>query len=985
MRLSQGGLIDRETRLRFTFDGAEYHGHAGDTLASALIANGVKLVGRSFKYHRPRGIWGAGSEEPNALVELRGGTRREPNTRATVAELYDGLEARSQNRWPSLNFDVMAVNQLAAPILGAGFYYKTFMWPASFWEKLYEPLIRRAAGLGRAPEGPDPDHYERANLFCEVLVIGAGPAGLAAALAAARTGARVVLADEDAVLGGRLLADRQEIDGAPARLWAQKVLAELASMPEVTLLPRTTIFGVFDHGTYAALERVADHLAEPGADGIRQRAWTIQAKRAVLAAGAVERPIAFSGNDRPGVMSAAAIRAYVNRYAALPGRKPVIFTAGDDGWRTAADLRDAGAEIAAIVDVRAEVPAAVTVLLKDVRQVLGGRVAGTEGAKALREVKILDAKGNMLNLPADLLAVAGGWNPTVNLTSHQGGRPVWNDAIHAFTPGQPPPGLTAAGAAAGRMTLAACLASGAEEGLRAAREAGFDGQALTLPRADDEPASLTPFFYVPGAKKAFVDFQHDVTADDIALAAREGFRSVEHTKRYTTLGMATDQGKTANVVGLAILAEATGRTIPETGTTMFRPPYTPVAIGALTGHHAGRAFKPVRRTPLHEWAAARGASFVEVGPWMRAEWYALPSEKGWRDSVDREVMNVRNAAGMCDVSTLGKIEVVGPDAAALLDLAYTGMLSTLAVGRIRYGVMLREDGFVMDDGTCARLAADRFFLTTTTANAGPVMQHLEFLHQVLHPEWDLALHSVTDAWAQISLAGPRSREVLAGVIDPGFDISNAGFPHMSVAEVTVCGGAPARLYRLSFSGELAFEIGIPSDLGAAFADRLMMAGAAHGLAPYGTEALGVLRIEKGHPAGGELNGQTTARDLGLGGMLSKKKDYIGRVLAERPALTDPARQVLVGIRPVDRAATLRAGAHILPIGVEADTANDLGHVTAVTYSPSLGHMIGLALVSGGRDRIGERVRAHDPVRGADVEVELCQQVFLDPEGERPRA
>ncbi|MBY0337307.1 MAG: sarcosine oxidase subunit alpha family protein [Acetobacteraceae bacterium] len=974
MRLPTGGLIDRDRTIRFTFDGKAYAGHPGDTLASALLAHGVTLMGRSFKYHRPRGVWGLGSEEPNALVELRSGARREPNTRATVAELYDGLEARSQNRWPALGFDMMAVTQAFAPMLNAGFYYKTFMWPAAFWEKLYEPLIRRAAGLGRAPDAPDPDRYEEMHGFCDVLVIGSGPAGLAAALAAARTGARVIVTDEDARMGGRLLADRAEINGAPAHLWAGQALAELAAFPGVTLLPRTTVFGVFDHGTYAAVERVSDHLAAPPEGMPRQRAWHIRARRAVLAAGALERPIAFAGNDLPGIMAASALRGYVNRYAALPGRRAVVFTAGDDGWRTAADLRDAGAEVT-VVDARPGAPA----LARGVRHVAGGRVARAHGRLALDEVELTTGQ----RIEADLLAVAGGWNPTVNLTSHHGSKPVWNEELSAFLPGAGIPGLTPAGAAAGRLTLAACLADGARAGLEAARQAGFQGQPLPLPSAEDEPAAIAPLFFVPGrASTSFVDFQNDVTADDIALAAREGFRSVEHAKRYTTLGMATDQGKTANVVGLAILAEQTGRTIPETGTTMFRPPYTPVSIGAIAGHHVGRGFRPTRRTPLHGWAARNGASFVEVGPWLRAEWYARPGEKGWRDSVDREALNVRANAGVCDVSTLGKIEVVGPGAAALLDLVYANDISTLKPGRIRYGVMLREDGFVMDDGTCARLAADRFFLTTTTANAGKVMQHLEFCHQVLLPHLDVAVLSVTDAWAQVSVAGPKSREVLRGVLD---DAAPLALPHMSVAEVTVCGGTPARLYRLSFSGELAWEVGVPAECGEAFMERLMAAGAPHGLAPYGTEALGVLRIEKGHPAGGELKGQTTAADLGLGRMLSKRKDFIGRVLSQRPALVDPARPVLVGLRTRDARQVLRAGAHLLEPGAAPSTGNSLGHVTAACWSPHLGRMIGLALLSGGRDRHGTRIRVFDPVRDGDAEMEVCDPVFLDPEGSRTRA
>jgi sarcosine oxidase subunit alpha len=986
-RLASVGLVDRATRLRFTFDGRSYEGHAGDTLASALLANGVRLVGRSFKYHRPRGIWGAGSEEPNALVELREGARREPNTKATSVELFDGLAATSQNRWPSLSLDVHEVNSLVAPLISAGFYYKTFMWPAAFWEKVYEPLIRRAAGLGRAAEAEDPDRYERAHLHCDVLVVGAGPTGLAAALAAGRAGARVVLADEDATPGGRLLAETHALDDAPGRDWAARVRGELASQPNVELLARTTVFGTFDSGIYAALERVADHLAAPEPWAVRQRVWRIVAPRVVLSAGALERPIAFSGNDRPGVMSAAAVRTYLNRYGVLPGRRAVIFTASDDGWRTAADLAAAGAEVAAVVDARNAAPPALAAAVEraGARVVAGGRVTGTRGRLGLRAVEIRDGQGRAETIEADLLAVSGGWNPTLNLSSHLGSRPRWDDALAAFVPGEPPPGMTPAGAAAGRLTLAACLRDGAEAGLAAAADRGFTGQPIQLPRAEDEPSAVGAFFHVAdGRGKAFVDFQHDVTTADIQQAAQEGFRAAEHAKRYTTLGMATDQGKVGNVVGLAVLADATGRTIPETGVTVFRPPFTPVAIGAIAGAHTGEELKPSRLTPLQDWAAENGASFFEVGPWHRAQWYARPGEAGWRDSVDREAATVRSAVGVCDVSTLGKIEVIGPGAAALLDLVYANTMSTLAVGRVRYGLMLREDGFVFDDGVCARLGPERFFVTTTTANAGRVMQHMEFCHQALRPELDLHMLSVTDAWAQVSIAGPRSRELVEAVVD-GFDLSNAAFPHMSVAEVTVCGGVPARLYRLSFSGELAYELGVPPDLGEAVVRRLMAAGAPLGVAPYGTEALGVLRIEKGHPAGAELNGQTTAGDLGLSGLLSTKKDFIGRAMARRPGLADPLRPALVGLKPVDGVSKLSAGAHFLDLGAAADISNDLGWLTSACWSPALGSPIGLGFLARGRERIGGRVRAYDPVRNGDVEVEVCSPIFVDPEGMRTRA
>lgn len=985
-RLASGGLIDRSRTLRFSFDGKSYEGHTGDTLASALLAGGVRLVGRSFKYHRPRGILSAGPEEPNALVELRSGARREPNSRATVVELFDGLQATSQNRWPSLAFDLLSVNGLVSPALVAGFYYKTFMWPASFWEKLYEPLIRRAAGLGRAAGAEDPDHYEKAFAFCDVLVIGAGPAGLSAALAAGRSGARVILCDEDFRAGGRLLAEKREIGGRQASEWLATTLAELESLPEVRIMPRTTVFGLYDHGIYGAVERVGDHLPEPPAHQPRQRGWRIYAKRAILAAGALERPIVFPGNDLPGVMLAGAARAYVNRYGVLPGRETVLFTAGDDGWATARDIAAAGGRVAAIVDARAEADPA----RKDLAEKLGARlfsggvVEGTRGSRQLSGVTIRDASGATTALGCDLLAVSNGWNPTLHLTSHQNGKPAWDESLQCFVPGTLPPGLTVAGSAAGRFTLAQALEDGARLGRKAVAEAGLTpAAAAPLPTTDPETTAVSPVWRVKGTKgKAFVDYQNDVTDKDVELAAREGFRPVEHLKRYTTLGMATDQGKTSNLAGLAIMAEQTGRSIPQTGTTTFRPPYTPVAIGALAGHHRGKDFRPARLAPTHEWSREMGAVFVEAGQWLRAQYYPRPGESDWLATVNREVLAVRNGAGLCDVSTLGKIDIQGADAAEFLERVYTNGWKTLPVGRARYGLMLREDGFVMDDGTTSRLGEHHFLMTTTTANAAKVMQHLEFCHQVLWPELGVRMVSVSEQWAQAAIAGPKSRAVLRGVVDARHDLSDEAFPHLAAKAVTVGGGIPARLFRISFSGELAYELAVPADYGDAMMRALMRAGEPFGITPYGTEALGVMRIEKGHVAGNELNGQTTARDLGLGKMMSGKKDYLGRLMAQRAALVEAGRPAFVGFRPVDRGQRLRAGAHFIGLGKPGTMENDEGYMTSVAYSPNLGHWIGLGLLKNGPVRIGERVRAYDPVRNGDIEVEICSPVFLDPEGAR---
>jgi len=983
-RLAEGGLIDRTQSLRFRFDGQDYTGLAGDTLASALLANGVRLVGRSFKYHRPRGILSAGSEEPNALATLRSGAQREPNSRMTVTELFDGLEAESQNRFPSLRHDLLAINNLVSPLLSAGFYYKTFMWPAAFWEKLYEPIIRRAAGLGRASTAPDPDHYEKATVFCDVLVIGAGPAGLAAALAAAQGGARVILCDEDCRPGGRALVERRLIDGKPVAHWAQDMTTAFTALPHATLMTRTTVFGAYDHGTYGAVERVADHLAAPQLHQPRQRLWRIIARRTILAAGAVERPLVFPGNDRPGVMLAGAVRSYLNRWAVAPGSRAVVFANNDDAARTLADLAAAKVSVAAWVDPRTDIPAAVRRAAEAAGAVVhaGAVVEATRGGTALRGVSLRDAAGRSTAVDCDLLAMSGGWNPTLHLTSHQNAKPVWRESLASFVPGALPPGMVVVGAALGSLALSDGLAEGIREGLAAAAACGFAAPELRVPETDVESIAISPLWRVKAKGKAFVDFQNDVTAKDVQLAEREGFRSIEHLKRYTTLGMATDQGRTSSVTAVALMAEATQRDVAETGTTTYRPPFTPVALGALAGHHRGPHFRPHRLTPTHEWATRLGAVFVDAGMWKRAQYFPLPGENDWLVTVCREVTAVRERVGICDVTTLGKIDIQGADAARFLECVYTNAWKSLPVGRVRYGLMLREDGFVMDDGTAARLAPDHFVMTTTTANAGKVFQHLEFCHQVLWPHLDVQLISVTDQWAQLAVAGPKARDVLRAVVDPDFDLSNAAFPYMAAAEVTVAGGIPARLFRLSFSGELAYELAVPARYGAALAERLMQAGAPFGIVPYGTEALGVMRIEKGHPAGAELNGQTTAHDLGMGRLLSTKKDFVGAVMARRPALTDSQRPTLVGLRPIDRTLRLRAGAHLLPRAVTPDAAHDQGWVTSAAYSPTLGHWIGLGMLTQGPQRLGEIIRAWDPVRAGDVLVEVVHPVFVDPKGER---
>ena len=976
-RLS-GGQIDRNAPLKFMFDGKFYQGYAGDTLASALLANNVRLMGRSFKYHRPRGPLTAGSEEPNAIVELRGGARREPNTRATTAELYDGLVASSQNRWPSLKFDAMAINDRFSNFLTAGFYYKTFMWPRAFWEKLYEPIIRKAAGLGSLSMREDPDAYDKGFRHCALLVIGAGPAGLMAALTAGRSGEEVILADEDFRMGGRLNAETFAINDASADTWAQAAVAELAAMPNVRLMPRTTVIGAFDHGIYGAVERVSDHVHTPDAGKPRQILWRIYTQRTLLCAGATERPIAFDNNDRPGVMLASALRTYANRWAATPAGRIAIFTNNDDGHRTAMDLHAKGVEIAAVVDTRADAA------LSDKYQVLrGAQVTDTKGRLGLTFAEVKLADGTERTLECGALGVSGGWNPNVHLTCHQRGRPVWDEGLAAFLPGADlPAGMTVAGAAQGALSTHAALQSGRD----AARKAlGLKGRAEALPQAEDAPVRVTPFWFVEGTSRGWLDQQNDVTVKDVKLSHQEGFRSVEHLKRYTTLGMATDQGKTSNMGGLAIMAELAGKTIEQTGTTIFRPPYTPVPIGTFGGRMRGMEFHPTRLTPSHYWAKEQGAVFVEVGNWLRAQWFPRAGETHWRQSVDREVAATRSSVGVCDCTTLGKIDVQGADAATFLNKIYCNGFAKLAVGKTRYGLMLREDGIAMDDGTAGRLAEDHFVVTTTTANAGKVYQHMEFVRQCLMPDADVQLISTTEAWAQYAVAGPNSRKLLRKIVDKEHDISNDAFPFMACGNITVCGGLRARLFRISFSGELAFEIAVPSRYGDALMRRLMAEGEEFDVTPYGTEALGVMRIEKGHAAGNELNGTTTALNLGMGRMVSGMKDSIGTVLSKREGLNEDDALKLVGVKPVDTDKKVTAGGHLMNISGPVDAAHDQGYVTSAAFSPSMDSMIGLAFLKNGDARLGEKLRLVSPVTDLTVEVEVVSAHFVDPEGERLRA
>jgi sarcosine oxidase subunit alpha len=986
------GRIDRGHAMRFVFNGRGYEGLAGDTLASSLIANGVHLVGRSFKYHRPRGILTSGPEEPNALVQLRTGERTEPNVRATQAELFDGLIARSQNCWPSVEFDLGAVNDLAARILPAGFYYKTFMWPPSAW-MFYERLIRRAAGLGQASDDPDPDIYDKRYVHCDVLVVGAGPAGLAATLAAGRSGARVVLCDEQAEMGGQLLGQRATIAERPALDWVKATLAELGALPEVKLLPRTTCFGYYDHNSLALVERVADHLAKPAPHQPRQRLWRVRAARVVLATGAIERPLVFRDNDRPGIMLAGAAATYVNRYAAAPGRRVAVFTNNDSAYGAALALFDAGVGVAAVIDARPKPgPLAGEIASRGIELLAGHGVVATHGARRIAGIDVMQlneagdrAIGPMRGIPCDALAMSGGWNPTVHLFSQARGRLRYDAAQGIFLPDRCDQALASAGACNGTWSLGDCLAEGFRVGAAAANAAGHPAAASPTPAVPaDSQMPPRVLWVVPSNRplgeggKHFVDFQNDVTAADLGLAAREGYRSVEHLKRYTTTGMGTDQGKLSNVNALGILSEALAAEPAAIGTTTFRPPYTPVSYGALAGRDVGALADPVRTTAMHAWHVEAGAVFEDVGQWKRPWYYPKPGES-MHDAVNREAKAARTCVGILDASTLGKIDIQGPDAAEFLNRIYTNAWTKLEVGRSRYGFMCKDDGMVFDDGVTTRLAADHFHMTTTTGGAARVLAWLEEWSQTEWPELRVYMTSVTEQWAVAAICGPHARDLLAELA-ADIDLDPRTFPFMAMREGRVA-GIPARIFRISFTGEISYEINVPRRWGLTLWRALMAAGADKGVTPYGTEAMHVLRAEKGFViVGQETDGTVTPIDLGMAGLVSKTKDFIGKRSLARSDSMRADRKQMVGLLTDDPRIVLPEGGQIVADLKPEPPMAMIGHVTSSYHSPNLGRSIALALVKGGRDRMGQTL--HVPLADRTIRVTVVEPRFYDPEGKR---
>ncbi|WP_153102095.1 sarcosine oxidase subunit alpha family protein [Paraburkholderia hayleyella] len=996
-RLATGGRIDRTRPLSFTFNGRPYQGFQGDTLASALLANGVHFVARSVKYHRPRGIVTAGVEEPNAIVQLERGAYTVPNARATEVELYEGLVAASVNAQPSLERDRLAINQLFARFLPAGFYYKTFMWPRQWWPK-YEARIRQAAGLGRAPETPDADRYDKCYAHCDVLVVGGGPAGLSAAQVAARAGARVMLVDEQRELGGSLLAQHAEIDGENGLHWVETVASELAQRPDVTILTRSTAFGYQDHNLVTVVQRLTDHLPVSARQGPRELLWKIRAKRVILATGAHERPLVFGNNDLPGVMLASAVSAYVQRYGVLPGRNAVVFTNNDAGYQCALDLKACGAQVC-VLDPRGTSDGTLPSLARHagVTVMQHAVVLAAHGKRQVASVEVASYSpatqtqpgctgAKQADLACDLLAVSGGWSPVLHLFAQSGGKAHWHDAKACFVPGPARQAECSVGAAAGEFSLARGMCLAREAGLEAARALGFTVAQSTAPQVGEtRDMPLEPLWRIGSRESAtrgpkqFVDFQNDVCASDILLAAREGFEAVEQMKRYTALGFGTDQGKLGNINGMALLAEALGQTLAETGTTTYRPNYTPVTFGAFAGRELGELLDPVRKTCLHEWHVEHGARFEDVGHWKRP-WYYPREDEDLHAAVARECLAVRHGVGLLDASTLGKIDLQGPDVAQLLNWVYTNAWSKLEVGKCRYGLMLDENGMVFDDGVTVRLAAQHYLMSTTTGGAARVLGWLERWLQTEWPDLQVRLASVTDHWATFAVVGPQSRKVLQKVCSE-IDFANAAFPFMSYRAGRVA-GVGARVMRISFSGELAYEVNVPANYGRAVWQALMAAGAEFGITPYGTETMHVLRAEKGYIiVGQDTDGSVTPHDLGMGALVAQAKDCLGKRSLARSDTAKAGRKQFVGLLAEEASCVIPEGSQIVAGPFTGETAPMLGHVTSSYYSPILQRSIALAMVKGGLDKMGQHVTVA-LANGRQIAAMITSPVFYDTEGAR---
>ena len=993
-RLNKEGLINRNKKISFTFNGKKLFGYEGDTIASALIANGIHLVGRSFKYHRPRGFFGAGVEEPNAKLQVEFNGHSEPNVNATEMELVEGLSATSQNCWPSVNFDIGAINNFLKMFFPAGFYYKTFMWPKSFWYKIYEPFIRKAAGLGVASIEKDKERYEHKFEYCDLLVTGSGPSGLASAYAAAKNGAKVILAEDKPRFGGTLLTDDVSIDNLSGKDWAEKIISELKSMPNVTVKNRSQVFGYYDHNMLVMFERVSDHLEKKSKFTPRQRLWYIRAKETILSTGSIERPIVFGNNDTPGIFLSAAAKEYMKVYGVLVGKKPLIFTNNDSAYETALEFKKNNVE-PIILDTREEHSSELIDEAKskgiDIRFSHGVIVAN--GYKKVKSAKIgkLNKEKNSFEkietIDCDCICVSGFWTPSVHLASQSGNKLKYEEKIDAFIPDKKKQHETSVGAANGSFTLEESLKNGFENGSNLSAKITDTKTEIAIPNVNEKKyGAHDKFWCMPLPKnenpKRFVDFQNDVSVSDIEIALREGYRSIEHVKRYTTLGMATDQGRTSNLNGLQLVSNIENKIVPEVGHTTFRPPFTPITIGTIVGREVGMEYMPTRKTPMHEWHEKNNAVFVDAGAWKRPRYYKQGNETLFEASK-REAKNVRENVGICDVTTLGKIDIKGPDAAEFLNRVYTNAWMKLPVGKARYGLMLREDGIVMDDGTTTRISENHYHMTTTTAQAANVLSHLEYYLQIVWPELNVNVVSTTEQWAGAAIAGPKSRDMLSKLY-PDLDVSNDALPFMGYKEAEFF-GVPSRIFRISFSGELAYEINVKSDHGMFMWEKMMEVGKEFGNQPYGTEALSTLRIEMGHVAGPELDGRTIPSDVSLNGLVSKKKDFIGKNSLGREAFNVESRQKIVGLIPIDRKSSIPEGSHIVQDQNAKLPNPKLGHVSSSCWSVENNNPFSLAIMKDGKNMIGKKFFAVSPLKNKSIEVEVISSHYVDPEGKRVRS
>ena len=997
-RLESEGEINRTEKISFKFNGKALFGYRGDSLASALLANGIHLIGRSFKYHRPRGILSSGSEEPNALVQIikdKDKAKTDPNVRATQIEIYEGLEAQSQNCWPNVKFDIGEINSIFSSILPAGFYYKTFMWPSKLWRK-YEYFIRKSAGLGKSPTEKDPDKYDHKYYHCDVLIVGGGPAGITAALIAAKSGKKILLVDEKPEFGENLLSSSKENikinDLSPAE-WIKVKRKELLNFKNIKTLNRTTVSAYHNYNYLIMMQSLTDHLSENEKKGkIRQRLWKVRAKKVILATGSIERPLVFDGNDRPGIMLSSAVKKYLNFYGVKCGNKIIIFTNNDSAYETAIELHNKNLKVQAIVDIREESSGDLPKKCNELGLKIYWKhtIVSSSGHTKVKNVSVMKLSkdnsvviGKKINIKCDSVAMSGGWTPAVHLFTQSGGKLDFNNQNFCFYPKKTTQKQISIGSCNGTFKLADIINESNQKTSEFINQNVENKNKISEPKEGDlENIWLLPSNKALGKTKSFIDFQNDVTAKDIKLALREGYKSIEHVKRYTTTGMATDQGKIANMHALGIVAETTNTKMGDLGTTTFRPPYTPLTFGAIVGRNVNQFFDIIRRTPIHSWHKKNNAKFEDVGQWKRAWYYPIDNESMF-DAVQRESKTARTKAGILDASTLGKIDIQGSDTSEFLNRVYTNAWNKLAIGKCRYGLMLNDDGMVYDDGVTTRLNENHYIMTTTTGGAATVMSKLEDFLQTEWPELKVYLTSVTDHFATVSVCGPHSKKILEKVTE-NIDYSDQNFPHMSFKEGSI-NKIKCRVMRISFTGELSYEINIQANYGQSVWEKCMNAGKEYGITPYGTEAMHLLRAEKGFIiAGQETDGTVTPIDLQMDWIVSKKKyDFIGKRSLYRSDTAREDRKHYVGLLTKDPNEILEEGAQIVAEVKNRPPMDMIGHITSSYYSPNLNKSIALAVVKNGKKLKGKKLFV--PMANKTIEVTVSDPVFLDKEGTRLNA